>query len=482
MEITYKPAGPVTASFHNSDAFIRGLMGPIGSGKSVACCMEIVRRAFEQQPGPDGIRRTRWAIVRNSYPELKSTTIRTWLDWFKEDLFGKVRWDPPITQVLKLAKDCELEVNFLALDRPEDVKKLLSLEVTGVWMNEARELPKPVLDGATGRVGRFPKRADGGATWAGVIMDTNPPDEDHWWYKMAETPDMEALAKLQRELVELKALNDGQALVKFFRQPGGTSPQAENLDNIRVGYYQFASAGKSADWVNVYVDGNYGTIADGRPVFPEFCEETHVSRTPLEVDRSRPLVLGWDFGLTPACIITQITTQGQFRVLQEIVGDNIALSQFATNVVKPTLNGRYNGMKIISLIDPAGNERSQADANTCRAVLRAMGFNPSAAYSNAFTARKEAVVQYLTHLVMGKPAFLIDPSCRTLIRGLGGQYKFKRVQVPGEDRFKDVPDKNKYSHPADALQYACMYSGRPFRPERKTLEAKIHRTASSAGY
>ena len=68
-------AEPTPAQFHASNAFVRGLVGPIGSGKSVACCMEVIRRGLEQAPGPDGVRRTRWAFIRQTYPELKSTTI-----------------------------------------------------------------------------------------------------------------------------------------------------------------------------------------------------------------------------------------------------------------------------------------------------------------------------------------------------------------------------------------------------------------------
>ena len=74
-----------------------------------------------------------------------------------------------------------MEVLFLALDRPDDIEKLLSLELTGVWINEAREVAKAIVDGATMRVGRFPSMKDGGPTWYGVIADTNAPDEDHWW-------------------------------------------------------------------------------------------------------------------------------------------------------------------------------------------------------------------------------------------------------------------------------------------------------------
>ena len=80
---SFEPGGPDSEAFmNNSTDLVRGIMGPIGSGKSVACCAEIMMRSCEQAPGRDGVRRTRWAIIRNTYPELKSTTIKTWLDWF----------------------------------------------------------------------------------------------------------------------------------------------------------------------------------------------------------------------------------------------------------------------------------------------------------------------------------------------------------------------------------------------------------------
>ncbi len=125
----------------------------------------------------------RFAIVRNSYPMLKTTTIKTWIDLFPESTFGPLLWTPPITHHIKLpsrgdAAGIDCEVIFLALDQPKDVRKLLSLELTGAWVNEARELPKAVIDGLTHRVGRYPTKRDGGATWSGIWMDTNPMDDD----------------------------------------------------------------------------------------------------------------------------------------------------------------------------------------------------------------------------------------------------------------------------------------------------------------
>ena len=73
--------------FHQSQKFVRGLMGPIGSGKSVTCVQELMNIALRiQKPHTDGVRRTRFAVVRNTYPELKSTTIKTFQDWFPVDI------------------------------------------------------------------------------------------------------------------------------------------------------------------------------------------------------------------------------------------------------------------------------------------------------------------------------------------------------------------------------------------------------------
>ncbi len=125
---TYIPAGPTLAAFHESDAFVRSIRGPIGSGKSTACVAEILKRAHEQAPGPDGRRKTRWGIIRNTYGELRTTTVRTWHMWFPETL-GRFSLDAPPTHRL-VTSELDLEIIFLALDRPEDVRKLLSLELT----------------------------------------------------------------------------------------------------------------------------------------------------------------------------------------------------------------------------------------------------------------------------------------------------------------------------------------------------------------
>jgi hypothetical protein len=231
--ITFK-AYPTIERFLRSDAFIRCLVGPVGSGKSSACVMEVLLRAAAQRPGPDGKRRTRFAIIRNTYGQLRDTTRKTFEQWVPLKLGT---WHEQSFTFHIKAGDWDSEVLFRALDRPEDIKKLLSLELTGAYINEAREIPKHVLDILQTRVGRYPSVAQGGATWFGIWMDTNPWHTGHWGYQLFK-----------------KTRPSGYEL---FEQPGGRTPQAENIHHLPTEYYSRLVAGKDSEWIHSYVDGGY---------------------------------------------------------------------------------------------------------------------------------------------------------------------------------------------------------------------------------
>ncbi len=122
-----------------------------------------MRRARMQEPGPDGVRRTRWAIVRNTYRELEDTTMKTWFDWFPEEVFGELVKGDKAHRIVTAGADgypVHAEVLFRALDKPSDIKKVLSLEVTGAWVNEARELPRGLIQALRERCGRYPAKRD----------------------------------------------------------------------------------------------------------------------------------------------------------------------------------------------------------------------------------------------------------------------------------------------------------------------------------
>lgn len=280
LAVTYS-AAPVMSSLLDSDAFVRGIVGPVGSGKSVGCILEILRRAVEQKPGPDGVRRTRFAVVRNTYGQLRDTTRKTFEQWIPPAL-GEWR-EQEFTFVMDF-NDVHCEVLFRALDRPEDVKKLLSLELTGAFVNEFREIARNVFDVLQTRVGRYPSRTQGGPTWFGVWFDTNPWHAGHW----------------AQQLFHKKP--EGHEL---YRQPSGRSKHAENVENLPPGYYERLCIGKDAEWIRVYVEGLEAT-SDVGSIYGALLDDLDKrgGLDDFELEDSIPEVFtSWDLGHDDATAI-----------------------------------------------------------------------------------------------------------------------------------------------------------------------------------
>ena len=465
-------AEPTPAKFHASDYFVRGIRGPIGSGKTVACCFEVLKRAMEQKPRK-GVRRSRWCFIRNTTPELKLTTVKTWMDWF--EYYTTITYSTPMTAKFSMEMPdntrVELELIFLGLDKPKDVKKLKSFELTGAFLNEAMEIPKAILDMATGRVNRYPSKDHGGPTWTGVIMDTNSCDDDHWWYKIAnDVPPLELPHNW-----------------KFFDQPAALlkrgseyipNPKAENIRNLMGGYDYYLNmlGGKTQEWIAVFILNEYGTIAEGKPVYPEYQDSIHCSKERIRPIPNLSIVLGWDYGLTPACAICQLTPLGQFRILEELLVDShggMGVRQFATRIVRPHLLKYYMDWVKKGLVesygDPVGSERAQTDETTALMVLDDVFNNPKGldempmdiittdALTNSPLARTDAVRKFLIESEDRERGLKVSPNCRFIRKGFRGSYMYNRVQVSGQhERYQDKPLKNIYSHIADGVQYAAL--------------------------
>lgn len=426
-------------------------MGPFGSGKSSGCVIELVRRAQAQKPGPDGVRRTRFAVVRNTYGMLRDTTMKTVFQWLPVEYFGKLHVADS-RYVVKAFENCEIEILFRALDTPEDIGKLLSLELTGAWINEAREIPWAIVDAMQGRVGRFPAVLDGGCTWSGIWMDTNPPDADSKFYKFFEE---------QKHPPEF---------ARLFKQPSGLATNAENIQHLPVNYYSRLATGKSPEWAKVYVHGEYGFVMDGRPVYTEYNDATHCrSVEPI----SGTVIRGWDWGLTPVCTFHQMLPDGRWLVFDEIISENIdpkgmGIDRFSDNVIDHCARAFPRNTPFEDYGDPAGAQRVQTDEKTVFQILQGKGIDIQPG-EQTLAMRLECVRKPLNTLRGGEPQFILHPRCKVARKGFMGGYHYRRVQVSGGDRFQDKPDK---SHPIsdvhDSIQYVAtrlfgdvLTAGRP---------------------
>ncbi|QHW26648.1 hypothetical protein GYN07_20935 [Rhizobium leguminosarum bv. viciae 248] len=476
----YEPDGIVLEQFLECRKHVSVIRGSIGSGTSTACIMKMWMISCEQRPNADGVRRTRWAVCRNTFPDLKNTTVKTWLDWFPEEMYGRFYWDRPFRHVIRIG-DVDMEIIFLALDTEDDVRKLRSFEFTGIWFNELEFIEKAIVDEAESRTGRFPAVKDGGATWDGVIADMNAPREDHFIpLMMGEVPLPDDWTEEERlsyrrpdnwgyhvqppAMLEIK---DAAGMLIGYRM----NPLAENTKWLKPGYYSEKIKGKTKQWIDSRVLNKITVFVDGKPVWEQFSEDAHASKTALEPIPGWPVYVGLDFGRNPACVVGQLVNN-RWRIFAEVTARGVGASIFAP-LVKQLLDrrlgdwhvankaGEQRGYSVEFFGDPKGDDGTQADETTAYDVFRnnfGMPVRAAPVKNNHIQTRIEAVEYAMVTMVNGVPRFLVcGINCRTLKVACAGGYHFKRIK--GTSRHEDKPFKDRYSDIADATQYMLLGAG-----------------------
>lgn len=443
---------PTGIEFEKDNSFVSLVMGPYGSGKTTMCINKIVKRACDMPAWSSGRRKSRWIIVRNTSGELYSTTLQSWLAWFAELGDIKKRQKPLLTYEHTFNDGrgiVELELIFLALDREDDIRKIKSLEATGVYINELNEVPQGALSHFKGRINhRYPSPQFCNASyWSGIIADTNPPDIDHWIYRTFELEKPESY--------------------RIFHQPPGLlkvegkwerNRHADNANNLANNYYTMLAEGQTDQFVKVFCLGEYGIVGFGKLVYPEFNDDIN-SVDEIAAIQGAPIHLGWDFGLTPACIVCQLSEHGRLFILKEYTSEDMGIQTFAESIVLPGLARDFPYCKIgMSRADPSGLKHDEImEELSCIGVLNTIGIETHGARTNLIDPRLSAVRFFLNRLVGGKPGLVISrKGCPMLRRGFSKDYVFKRISIAGEERYREIPDKNHASHPHDGLQYIAL--------------------------
>lgn len=450
--IKYAPPKSVQ-DYIRSDKFVSLIVGPVGSGKTTASIFKILYHAARMKPQEDGIRRSRCVVIRNTKGQLNDTTIPSFQTWFPPEIAPHAKTENKM--LLKIG-DVECELLFRGMDDQQDVRKLLSLEVSFAFLDEFREIPQVIFEAVQGRVGRYPSMAKGGCVTDDgkpnhhVFGSTNPPDYGTFWEEMLNNP-------------------PDNASVHF--QPSGLSPEADWTENLIDGYYENLAQGKSEDWIDVYIHAKFGKSLAGQPVFRAFDRELHVAKQQLaHIAQGNGLIIGFDCGLTPAAVIAQVDYQGRLVVFESLVSEGMGALRFAREKLKPILAQRFPGASCVIIADPAGQQRAQTDERTVFDVLRREGFTVKAAKTNSITARLSSVDAYLTRMVDGKPALIIDKSASPLIQALSGKYRYK---LKNNGEVEDSPEKNHpWSDVADAFQYVCLHAdgGNTFGTIQKSVQ------------
>lgn len=467
----YTPDGEILERYLDSRANLVCIQGPVRSGKSVASVMRIYEAMMNVEPDHTGKRRSRWLVIRNSYPDLLNTTIKTWLEWFPEKLYGTFKWTPPYRHMMQFG-DVEAEVIFQSFAGEEDIPSLKSLELTGAWVNEAQFYSRKFIVAVLERTGWFPR--PGGKEF--LQIDMNAPPLGHW------VPIMRGDAPPPEEWTE----SERRAHVKpstweFLVQPAwfvermdaqgnvlayDVNPAAENLNIVGPDRVMGLLEGRTKDEIDADLMNRVMISQAGLPVFPMFVRDVHVAKKALTAHPDFPLHVGLDFGRRPAAIIMQCIG-GRWFVLGELTALNTSAEDFAP-ALKRYLSRRFpqwmtqDGPKIHFWGDPSGEKkRSETNDDTAFAIFQKNGMLVRAAdQGNRRTVRLETMTRLLNSMVHGQPAIIFDPQhCPKLTTALGGAYVYKRKRVSGAPTYDDEPLKNEFSDPVDACIEVLMGGG-----------------------
>lgn len=418
-----------------SEAPVRLVMGPIGGGKTTGALLEVARRAQMQAPSRDGVRRTRWIVVRNTYQMLRDSTLASFREWFPPGVAGT--WKESEMKFTLRFADVHAEVLFRALDDPDDVRRLLSLEATAAIIDEAKEIPLEIITALRSRLGRYPSAKEGGPSWHGLILVTNPPSTDHWIHEKFEVEKPEGW--------------------EIFKQPGGLEPDAENRDHLPPRYYEDLMDGADQDWIDVFVHAKYGRSKAGRPVYEGSWKSEFHTRSGLQVLTATPVVIGLDAGRTPAASFFQMDAKGRVLLLDELTSENMGMENFLAQRVKPMLNQRYLGVPAVVAADPAVWQKSQLNELSVADVIKAARLTlpkPRGPMTgNRIEPRLRAVEALLNRQIDGEAAFLVDKDrCPKAVAGFEYGYRYKQKR---DGQFEETPEKNPHSHLADSIQYGA---------------------------
>ncbi len=469
MSIAYH-APPTIRSFMRSDAFGRILRGPVGSGKTTGCIMELLRRSIAQAPAADGYRYTRWAVVRQTLRQLKDTVLKDCQSWLQ----GLGEWKVSESTFYLRFGDVISEWPFIPLEDAQDQARLLSMQLTGAWLSECIEMNYDILGPVSARVGRYPSGNVGNATWFGIIADTNMPTELSDWHQFMENlpPNWQA-----------------------FTQPGGLDPNAENLNYLlqtaksvklpvdhpaRLGqgrkYYEnlVAQYGSDSDWVNRYVNAQYGADPSGEAVFKRtFNMNFHAVQETMLIP-GYPLLIGQDFGRNPWSLIAQADHTGRLIVHEEVPATNVGLEKHILENLRPRLfQEKYLGYRIAVIGDPAGVAKGSVSEESNFDALKRLGFTAIPAPTNDIDPRIRAVETLLGRQTNGGPSLLINRTgCPFLLRAMSNGYRYAKTKQGGLRPIPEKNDKEGFSHVSDALQYLALmvagnlgsYIGQQLRP------------------
>jgi hypothetical protein len=470
--------GPISEAFYWSNGDVIGIQGPVGSGKTTTLMKSRLRRAIEMPRSTiDKVRRYKVLFIRETYRQLWSTTIPSYLEAFPKELgeWSGGRGDP-VTHKMRF-KDThgpiEMVVEFMAFG-DDIIASMRGVQTTDIVLNEADTMPVNILTVGIGRIDRWPAREhfaglpDELRSYGQICCDFNAPDEENWTFKFFH--DEEERKKITKELTE-----SGVAIqILFFLQPGYGETGCENLQNLGPNYYarqiatnKLAGRGDMNDRL-VYNKITYMRVGD--PIFlKHFNRRIHVAESTLQPISGVPLSIGLDQGFKAAAVIGQFIPSGRHgywrlyaelhfpkeRLLAKVFGDRLAELLGDPRFSRFRVDGAWGDMAGEQGSSLADDENE--NWNLLAGAAAGITIMPQNIGANRINPRLEAMRSALdAPIIQGNPGLLVDPSMKFFIAGMTARYVWTDTVDKNGDKRK-IPDKSfTEANVIDASQYLFL--------------------------
>lgn len=501
LEVTLEPS-ETQEEFIRSHVLENCFMGPRGEGKTDGGIMAMTYHASLQDKK---YRPIPWAIVRDTWKNLERTTYRSFMyptcpQSFAYQVRGRIR-ERDGGRELRLVdgKGNAIWIAFLfGMDTPDDMNKLLSMQLGGLWVEEAAPaMQEDIGSGISEEVWtigitslRHPLMTDTAVEflkeWEGKFRLMTPNDKKQGLLLGALTKDPygDFVPRNRRAQITMNyPSEDHWTWVRFYEEPGLDRalfriPKGENehIDDQYRDNMAKSLKGRQ-DLLDRLVEGRPAHVQLGIAVTPEYHESYnggpwHRSDKNLDPMVNLPVYRFWDGDLHPSAVFAQITPRGKFMVTDTLRGidTGMGMKQFIDQQVKPLIQNRYSIIsKWRDLGDPTLRDRDPSDSSKTAAQMIEKELNTT--YEGGvlrWGPRKEALKELLTRTLSdGEPMFVVSKHEKLLHRALSGGWHYNKSS---SGKVSDEPDNNDpNSHPASGLSHGIAKIFKYERESRYTL-------------
>lgn len=412
--------------------------GGYGASKTIQACAKGILLTLSI-PGNRGV------VIRDTYPKLHDSTQRVFMECMER---GRVRgWKGRENRdgwYHRLIFPNKSEVFFR---EARNLGRFLGPEYGWFLIDEALEVSKEVFKKLQGRL----RLAAALGYHSGMLL-SNPPHQNHWLHDVfGEEPRSWAVEVDMGDRVELSTFRYEQV---------STRANPHNPP----GYLADLLTGLTQAEIQRLVEGDYGYIPEGPPVYPMFQHHRHVGVPALREHSTLARV--WDFGFRHPTVTfhdfwTCRKSKIHWSVLDAMDGKMVETVEWAKGVLDYTTKAwpKLDPVMVEDAGDASGVQHTITGMPGPIALLNGPPFFLEVQHRKTDVLEGIDLIRTFLKLPAcecGASRFLIHRKVRYVIEGFQGGYHMRR-EVPGKAA-KEEPHKDGfYDDYMDSVRYAAEH-------------------------